>query len=162
MNKPSQIVSAAMTLALGVLFLILKNDIIGIAITVLGVALIVAAIIDLVRKSITTGVIKALLGVAVLVIGWLLLEVALLILGIVLLVYGIVELAKIVTVIVKGKNNKLLAIILGIIEPILCIVASIFLMTSTGTAIEWTIIVAGIILIVDGVLALVSALLSKN
>ena len=67
MNKPSQFVSALMTLALGILFVILKGDVIGIAITVLGIALLISAIIDFIKKNVTAGVIKAVLGVAVLV-----------------------------------------------------------------------------------------------
>jgi uncharacterized membrane protein HdeD (DUF308 family) len=133
MKKTSQIISAAMTLALGILFVILKADVVGICLTVLGVALIV--------------------------VGWLLLDVALLILGIVLLIYGILELIK---RIMSVKGERLWAFILGLISPVICVVASVFLITSRGSAITWTVIVAGVFLIVNGVLALISALGSKN
>ena len=158
--KSSRIISALMTLALGILFVILKQEIIGIAITVFGVALIITAVLDLFRKNITAGVIKGVLGVVVLVLGWALLDVALLILGIVLLIYGILELIRRIRI---GKNGgKLWAVVLGLIEPVICIAASIFLITSRGEAITWTILIAGIFLIVDGILALISALGSKN
>ena len=160
MNKTSDFISALMTLALGILFLILKGDVIGIALTVLGVALIVTAIVDLVRKSTTSGVVKAVLGVVVLLFGWLFLEVAMLILGIVLLIFGILGLVK--RIMALGQAQKLLATVLGFIEPIVCIIASIFLITSTGAALNWAVIVGGICLIVDGVLALIAALLAKK
>jgi len=148
-----------MTLALGILFVILKADIIGIALTVLGVFLIVVGVLDLVRKNIVSGVIKAALGVAVLVIGWLLLDIALLILGIVLLVYGVLELIK--RIVAKKKGQKLWTVILGLIEPALCIVASIFLITSSGAALTWAIIIAGIVFIIEGVLGVIAALGAK-
>ncbi len=162
MKKTSQLISAAMTLALGILFVILKAEVVGICITVLGIALIVTAILDLIRKSIASGIIKALLAVAVLLIGWLLLDIALLILGIVLLVYGILEIVKTVAAVVQHKERvKPVQVILGLIEPLICLVAAIFLITSRGTAIEWTVIVAGIFLIVNGVLSIVRALITK-
>ena len=160
MNKTSDLISAAMTLALGVLFLILKGNVIGIALTVLGIALLVTAIVDLVRKNITSGVIKAVLGVVVLVFGWLFLEIAMLILGIVLLIFGILGLIK--RILGLKNKQKLLATVLGFIEPIVCIIASVFLITSAGDALNWAVIVGGVCLIIDGVLALIAALLAKK
>jgi len=163
MRKTSSIISAAMTLILGILFVILKADVVGIALTVFGVALIVMGVVDLIRVSIVAGVIKAVLGVAVLVVGWLLLDIALLIIGIVLLVYGIVESVKrLVAIITKKAGKRLWAAILGFVEPIICIVGAVFLITSSGAAVMWAVIVAGIILIVDGALGLISAIASKN
>ena len=160
MNKPSQFVSALMTLALGILFVILKGDVIGIAITVLGIALLVSAIIDFVKKNVTAGVIKAVLGVVVLVLGGLFLNIALIILGIVLLIYGVLELIKRLTA--KKKKVKAWARVIGLIEPVICIVASIFLITSSGEALSWAVLVGGIFLIIDGVLALIAALGTKK
>lgn len=148
-----------MTLALGILFVILKDRVVGIGLTVLGVALIVTAVIDLCRKSFVSGVIKAILGIAVLVIGWLLIDIAILVLGIVLLVYGVLELVK--RLAAKKKGQKLWAIVLGFIQPVVCIIASVFLITNGGSVITWTIIVAGVLFIVDGVLALIGAFGSK-
>ena len=159
MKKTSQIISAAMTLALGILFVILKADVVRICLAVLGAALIVVGILDLIKINVVSGVIKAVLGVAVLVVGNLLVDVALIILGIVLLIYGILELIKRV---LSVKGERLWAFILGLISPAVCIVASVFLITSRGTAITWTVLVAGIFLIVNGVLALIGALGSKN
>ena len=160
MRKVSQFISAVMTLALGILFLVLKTDVIGIAITVLGVALLITALLDLIKLSVFTGIVKALLGVAVLVIGWLLIDIAILILGIVLLVYGVANLLK--GLFGKKKGVKTWKIIIGIIEPVLCIVGAIFLITSGGKAVEWAVIVAGVILVIDGILALVGALGSSK
>ncbi len=160
MKKTSQLISAIMTLVLGVLFLIFKEGVIGVALTVLGIVLIVIAILELVRKNFTSGIIKAVLGVAVLIIGGLLLDIALIIVGIVLLVYGILELVKRIVAIVKKQNGKLLPTVLGFIAPAICIAASVLLLT--GKALSVGIIIAGVLLIVDGIIALIEALTSKN
>ena len=149
-----------MTLALGILFIMLKGEVVSIGITVLGVALIVTAIIDLCRKSFVGGAIKAILGIAVLVIGWTIIDIAILVLGIVLLVYGILELVKRITA--KKKGQKAWAVVLGFIEPVVCIVASLLLIKSGTAVVDLTILIAGILFAIDGVLALIAALGSKK
>lgn len=162
MSKTSQFISSIMTLVLGILFLILKGSVVGIGLTVLGVVLIATAIIELVRKNVVSGIIKAVLGIAVLTIGWLLLDIALLVIGVVLIAYGALELIKRVVAIIKKQNGNLLATILGFISPVVSVVAGAFLITSSGDAINWAIIVAGVLLMIDGIIALVEALLSKK
>ena len=162
MKTSSYLVSAAVKLALGILFVILKAQVVGICITLLGVALIVMGILDLVHNDIVGGVVKIVLAAAVLLIGWLLLDVALLVLGIVLLVYSIIDIVKMIITVVQNKNFSVTAFILGLIEPALALVASIFLITSRGAAIEWTVIIAGIVLIVNGAIALARAFVPEQ
>ena len=161
MNKPSQLVSALLTLALGILFVILRGQVVGIAILVLGIALIISAIIDFVKKNITAGVIKAVLGIVVLVLGGLLKDIALIILGIVLLLYGVLELVKRLTS-KKKKKNATWVRVLGLIEPVLCILVSLALIFRPGQALDIAILIGGIVLIVDGALALIAALGTKK
>ena len=162
MTKASQFVSAIMTLVLGILFLILKGEVVGIALTVFGIVLIVTAVLELIRKNIVSGIIKAVLGIAVLTIGWVLLDIALLVIGIVLVVFGVLEFIKRIVAIVKKQNGKLLATVLGFISPVFSVGAGAFLITSSGEAVTWAIIVGGVLLIIDGLIALVEALASKN
>lgn len=160
MNRSSQLISAIMTLALGILCLVLKGSVIGIAVTVLGVILLVLAVVDLVNKYITAGVIKAVLGIAVLVIGWIFIEIAIFVIAIILLLYGVLELIK--RIFAKKNGMKLWAIIISFIEPVICIAAGALLLTNAGTTIEWTIIVAGIFLVIDAVLSLIAALAPRK
>ena len=162
MKTSAYLISAAVKLALGILFVILKAEVVGICITLLGVALVVMAILDLFHGDIASGIIKILLAVAVLLIGWLLLEVAIIVLGIVLLVYSIIDIVRIIVAAVKYKEIKIAAFVLGLIEPALALVASAFLITSGGAAIEWAVIVAGIVLIVNGVIGVVRAIVPEK
>lgn len=161
MKRTSQVISAIMTLALGILFVILKNEVIGIAMTVLGVALVILGVIDLIKLRLISGIIKILLAVAVFVIGGLLIDVAVIVLAVVLLIYGIMTLVKRITE--KKKGRGALAVILGFIEPVICIIGSVFLLTGgSGKAISWAIIVAGVLLIIDGIIGIIAACASKN
>ena len=160
MKKMSRFVSAFMTLSLGILFLILKTDVIGIAITVLGLALILKAVLDIITLKIFSGVLKAVLGIAVLVIGWWLIDMAVLILGVALLVFGALRFLK--AVFGKKRRVKRWKIIIDLIEPVLCVIGALFLITSRGSAIEWAVLVAGVMLVIDGILALVGALGSSK
>ena len=162
MKTSSYLISAAVKLALGILFVILKAEVVGICITLLGVALIVMAVLDLVHGATAPGVVKILLAVSVLLIGWLLLKVALVVLGVVLLVYSVLDIVKILVETVKNKNIGVLALVLGLIEPALSLVASVFLITSNGAAIEWAVIIAGIVLIINGALGIVRAFVPEN
>ena len=162
MTRSSQFLSALMTLILGVLFVILKGEVVGIAIQVFAIVLIITAVLELIRLKIASGIVKAILGIVLLAFGWAITEIALLVIGIVLIVFGVLELVKRIVALFKKNRTKLLAKILGFISPVFSIVAGYFLITSSGEAVGWAIVVGGVLLIINGVLALVEALASKN
>jgi len=162
MKTSAYLISAAVKLALGILFVILKAEVVGICITLLGIALLVMGVLDLVHSDVASGIVKILLAAAVLLIGWLLLDIALLVLGIVLLVYSVLDIVKMIIEVAKNKKISILAFVFGLIEPALALVASIFLVTSRGAAIEWTVIIAGIVLIINGVIGVIRAFVPDN
>ena len=162
MTRSSQFLSALMTLILGVLFVILKGEVVGIAIKVFAIVLIITAVLELIRLKIASGIVKAILGIVLVAFGWAITEIALLVIGIVLIVFGVLELVKRIVALFKKNRTKLLAKILGFISPVFSIVAGYFLITSSGEAVGWAIVVGGVLLIINGVLALVEALASKN
>ena len=130
MTRSSQFLSALMTLILGVLFVILKGEVVGIAIKVFAIVLIITAVLELIRLKIASGIVKAILGIVLLAFGWAITEIALLVIGIVLIVFGVLELVKRIVALFKKNRTKLLAKILGFISPVFSIVAGYFLITS--------------------------------
>ena len=83
----TKLLSAILTILVGMLFLIWKGAIVSIAMTVIGVLLIIAAVMNLIRKNYTACVIGAVFGVMVLCFGWIFLSVALYVLAAILLIY---------------------------------------------------------------------------
>ena len=162
MKKLSQITSALMTLVLGILFVMLKGGVVGIAIKVFAAVLIITAILELIKLKIASGVIKAILAIVLFIFGWAITEIALLVIGIVLIVFGVLELIKRIFSLFKKNRTRLWAKILGFISPLFSALAGYFLITSRGEAVGWAIVIGGIFLIINGVLVLIEALSSKK
>ncbi|MBQ8399737.1 MAG: DUF308 domain-containing protein [Clostridia bacterium] len=160
MKRVTKLVCALLTIALGALFVIYKTEVLSVCMTVLGVGLIVLSVLDLIRLKLFTSAIEGIIGIAVLVIGWLLVDIALFVIAIVLALYGGVELLR--RIFERKKKKKGLVLLIGFIEPFVCIAAAAFLLMNSGAALSSVMVVVGIILIVDGLLSLIVALAGKK
>ena len=65
MKKSEKIITALITIALGVLFIVLRGDLISILMTVLGLGLIAFGVLDLIDKRIPPAVVKFVGGAIV-------------------------------------------------------------------------------------------------
>lgn len=158
-RKNNQLVSAIVAIALGVLFIVCKNDIIGITMTVLGAALIVSAVFDFVHKQIVPGVVKSVVGVVVIVFGWTLMSAALYVMAALLLIYGLLLLYVVIQN--RGRISNKLDKILSFVEPSVYIFVGICLLFNQGGTIEWIFVLSGVFLMIEGVIALVQYLKTK-
>ncbi len=118
--------------------------------TVLGVALIVWGVSDLVKGGTVEAVIKIALGVVSIVFGWALASVALYILAALLVVYGVMSLYPLIKD--KCKDSLLF------IAPVVMLVVGLCLFFNQGGTVNWVFIVSGIFLVIYGVLNLVESL----
>ena len=152
----NKLISAILTVALGVLLIVMKAEVLSIGITVLGIALIVAAILDFVRKKIVAGIVKIALTILFVVLGWAVIEIALYILAAFLVVYGVLDiLGKLAG---KKLPKSFFGKIIAFVEPAICIVAAICLVFYQGATMGWIFILTGVVLIINGVLALIEAI----
>ena len=150
MKITSNLITAILTIVIGVLFVALKGGVIGIAMTVLGVGLIVWAVLDLIDKNNTSGIIKLIAGIVVIVFGWTLASIVLYVMAALLLVYAVYQLYQLIT----GKVKDFVKFI----EPGVMALIAILLLFNQGGTIAWVFIVAGIFLIVEGALALINCI----
>ena len=155
-----KLIEGALTILLGILFLILQGQVITVAMTVLGVVLIVMAVLDLLDHQPFPAIVKAVFGVVVLVFGWAITTAALYILAAVLLIWGIYELYAKLRVHLKGNTVGLTVMLY--IAPILNILLGLLLLFNQGGTVAWVFIVVGVLLIVDGVMLLCGALSKKS
>ena len=153
--KGGSFVTAAGLIALGLLFILFKGEVISIAMSIIGISLIVWGVVNLANKLVTLGTIKIVLGAFVLLAGWLLITLALYILGACLLVWGISDLYRLSKVKIKKVT---LPVALHIAQPIIYILVALTLFFNQGGALSWMFTVSGIFLLVDGVVALIGAL----
>ena len=151
----ARLLSAVLTILVGVLFLLWKGAVVSVAMTVIGVLLIVSAIMSLVRKNYTACVISAVFGALIIGFGWLFLSVALYVLAAILLIYGILLLIEIAK---RGfRRMGTLALIVRVAQPVICILVGGCLFFNQGGTVDWVFILSGLFLMVEGVLALADA-----
>ncbi|MBE5732353.1 MAG: hypothetical protein E7353_04870 [Clostridiales bacterium] len=161
MEKINKYISAAIMMVIGLLLIILKGGIIGILLTALGVALIVMGILDAVqRKDVVRCVIKCVIGAVIILGGWLFVAVILFILGALLVVVGVLWIVKLVQRHTKGEN--LLATITAYIVPALYILIGVCLFFNQSAFMDVMFIIAGVIILVDGIVQLVNAIKEDN
>ena len=159
MLKSNKLISAVLTVVLGLLFLVFKSAVIGWAITVFGVAIIAMGVLDILKKNLVPGVVRAAIGVLVILLGWLLLDIALIILGVVLLAYGALQVLEILKE--KGNKGSVMELLLQYAQPAINVIIGICLLFARGEMINIVCIIVGIIFFIQGILALLD-FLKKN
>ena len=133
---------------IGIALLVFPGEAISIAMTIAGVFFIISGLLELIKKNVVGGIISLIIGIAILVLGWTLVNWVVLILGILIAIKGIIALVQAL----QQKKKKFLQILF----PLLTIIVGILLAFGNLTGIILTI--AGILLIVVGVLGLIGSL----
>lgn len=142
------LINAIALIVMGILFCIFRAGMINVLLTIVGVVLIALGIYDIVKKLYVNAAIEIILGIAVIVCGWTILDIALLVLGIGLTIYAIYQ------IIMVAKNFKK-AGWLALIKPIITLIVGIFLIIAKWLLVDWIFIVIGVVLIINGVMALI-------
>lgn len=139
-------VSALAAIVIGALLILMKGDVISIAMTIAGVACIIFGILDILNKKTTSGLTKLVAGVLVLVLGWVIVDIALTVVGVILIIVGAVGLLEVFKKKAsKAKRGKKL------LKNVLYLLIGALLVFNLGGVIDWTFIVAGVLLIVEGI-----------
>lgn len=145
MKRSDKFLTALFTIVLGVLFIVLKGDVVSIGMTIMGVALIISSIIDLIKKQGSQSIVKLVIGIVVIVFGWTLVSAALYIMAAVLLITSVMQISAI-SKMTKGFN-------LSYLQPIMNLLVAICLLFNQGGTISWVFVVSGVCLIIEGVIA---------
>ena len=149
--KDKKIVTDVLYMLIGAVLCVMKEGILGIGLTVIGVCAIVMGIVDFCKKDIVGGVIKTVIGVFVIYAGWLLVNVILYVIAAILIIQGII---RILSVLANLKRlNKVVAVFF-FIESVATLAIGICLVFYKGQTLSWIFIVAGILLIIEGILTL--------
>jgi hypothetical protein len=158
MKKSEKIIAALLTMALGILFIILKDAFIALLMTIAGVSLIVLGIIALVNKLVPPAVVKIVAGSLVVLCGWVIVEAVLYILAAILLIFGILLLYYNIKNNVRGCT--LWETILEYATPSICIAIGILLLFHTGAIVNFVFIASGVLAFLEGCIMLYEALIN--
>ncbi len=155
MKKTEKIIAAISTMLFGVLFLVLKGEMISVLMTVLGVALVVFGVMDLVFARVVAGVIKLVSALLVVLFGWVFVSAVLYLLGALVLIVGILTLYDLI------KKRTPLCLrnwqsVLTYLRPVVCMLIGLLLFFN---GFGWIFILAGLFTILLGGLWLFDVLL---
>ena len=143
----SEVFSSLLYIIIGVVLAVFKSQTLGWAMTIAGVIFVISGILDVLKKNWAGGAVSLIIGAAILVLGWTATQIVLLVLGVLIAVKGVVSFFGAF----KGRKN-----IFKFIFPILTVVVG--LMLAFGNGLDIVILVAGVLLVVDGVLGLIGSL----
>ena len=146
-KKRSELISSLLYILIGALLVIFQDRTIGWAMTVMGALFIVFGILDLVRSNWGGGAVSLIIGIAILVLGWVVTEIVLLVFGVLIALKGVIAL---IDALRASKKD-----VLDIVFSILTIV--IGLMLAFGNGLNVLIIIAGVMLMFNGILGLLGA-----
>jgi uncharacterized membrane protein HdeD (DUF308 family) len=142
------LISALLYVALGVLLIVFRSGMLGIAMTIAGIVFVVSGILEVAKKNWASGAISLIIGIAILVLGWVAAQIVLLVLGILIALKGIIALVE-----ALGKKKVTL---LGVLFPVLTIVVG--LMLAFGNGLDILLVICGVLLALDGVIGLINAI----
>ena len=139
--------SGLLSVALGILFLALKQNVITAAMCVLGIVFIISAITDLSKKSYPFAIVKGVIGLSLIIFGWALVSVALYIMSALIVIFGLMQIVGIkARAEDKSKTEK--ALIYA--KPVLYLLAGICLLFNQGGSVAAAFIITGVLLILSG------------
>ena len=152
MSKKGDVVSSVIFIALGVMLMILKGEVISVMLTILGITALVLGVMDLVDSRTTSGITKIVIGLCVIIFGWMFVNLAFYILAAVLLLQGISQIVSIYKYSPVNLTTKERVILC--FKPAVTVIAGACLLFNQGGAIAWIFWVVGILLVVEGILGL--------
>lgn len=136
--------SPLLYIILGALLVLFKNQMLGWAMTIAGIFFIVTGVMDVLKKNLSSGIVNLFIGVAIIAAGWLIAGVVLLVLGLFIAFRGVMDLLAVLKLKSKG--------LMKFLSPVLTIIVGLALAFGNGVGIIITVV--GVLLILDGVLAL--------
>ena len=153
MKKIEKITAAILTMAVGILLMIMQDNFIGVLMSIAGACLIVLGVVDIIHRLVPPAVIKIVSGVLIIVCGWALVEAVLYVVSALLLIAGILLLYDKIKKRVKGCN--LLGTLLEYAMPLLFIIIGFLLLFHQAFALEIIFVVTGILTLIEGGILLV-------
>ena len=143
--KTNNLIAVILTLILGVMLIIFRSFFLNVAMSIIGIALIVWAIIDAINHKWTFFVIKLLIGIALIILGWLVTKIILYILAGLILCYAIYQIFLLI-----NSNCKKWQIF---VQPALLFLVALLLLLK---GFDWAFMIAGLALIVQSGLSLIT------
>lgn len=155
MKSSEKAVCGVLTVLFGLLFIILQGDVVSVAMTMLGAALVVWGVLDLFERRLEAALIKIIAGAVIVLFGWLIVGAVLYILAAALLVLG----AWLLYVRLKNRAccSTPVELALWCAPAVVCMLVAFVLFFNRGGAVAWVFVVSGVFIVAEGGLLLYEA-----
>ncbi len=147
----SRIFSGIISVVLGIMFITLKGGVIGIVLTIIGLAAIAMGISDFVNKQTTPATVKCVIGILILVLGWVLVDIALYVVAGAFIVFGIYQIVSAVKLAnLCAPSQKVLLFV----KPVATLLAGLCLFFNKNGVMDWLFIIIGALILAQGVISI--------
>ena len=152
MKISNKMITAIAAIVVGIMFIAMKGEVISLALTVLGVAMIVMGILDITKSDTKSGAVKIIAGVVAIIFGWAFVSVALYIIAALMILYCLGNLVT--SLKTDGYPMSAVQTIRTYAKPVVGLIAGICLFFNQGGTVAWVFVLTGLIFIIEGVLML--------
>lgn len=155
MKKSERIISAILTMVIGILLIVMKDSFIGLLMTVAGGCLIILGIVDVFHRVVSPAVVKIVVGVLIIVCGWALVRAVLYIVSAILLIGGILILYDKIK-----RKYRCVSIVYTVCEyaiPSVLLFIGVLLLFHQAKAVNLIFVLSGIFTVIEGGLLLLDA-----
>lgn len=149
--KNSELLSSLILVLVGLLLVIFRTSVLQWAMTAVGAVFAVFGVLDLLKKNWVNGGVSIAIGAAIIIFGWALTEVVLIVLGVLIALKSLVSLYEVL----KNKKKNVPEIIYAAAGVLLGVLLAF------GNLVSALVLIAGILLIVDGVIGIYGELTKK-
>ena len=143
----SELITSLLFILIGVLLVVFRDRTLGLVMTVAGAIFLISGVLELLKNNWTGGAVSLIIGLSIIVFGWILTGIVILIFGILIALKGLVALIEELR---KFKKNAL-----DISFAVLTIVIGLLL--AFGELLSIMIAIAGVMLMFNGIVRLISA-----
>lgn len=148
MKKLSGFLSGLAQITVGVLFIVLKIEIIKIATIILGLFFLTFGIVDLVNNLYFFGIPKVTIGGVAVILGLFGEKIAIYILCVLLIIHGITAL---IDYFKQAKFLDLKEKIIKLAQPAVLVIVAVLLLCSNGGVVSWLMVLIGVLLVITGI-----------
>ena len=160
MKKTEKIIAAVLTMVVGILLIVMKDNFIAVLMSGIGLGFIVFGVVDIMDKAIPPAVVKLVGGLLVILCGWLVVEAVLYLISAITLICGILLLYDKI----KGKDcgNTWWQTLLVYTPASLCVAIGLFLLFHKTLTVNFIFIGCGIFAFIEGVVLLLNFFLEEE
>jgi hypothetical protein len=148
MKKSEKIITAILTMVVGIFLVIMQDAFVGILMTVAGVCLLGLGVVDIVNRLVPPAVVKITVGVFIILCGWILVEAILYVLSAILLIFGILLLYDKIKK--RCRCDTILETVLEYAIPSGIILIGALLLMHQAIAVEIILIICGVLAVIEG------------